>query len=255
MLLLLLLLLGAVVTMAGIYAYATIQARYYQEYRNLSDILRSSSQQMDKYAGLAAGGDISAFSTLKKYRDRFDQAILQLQGGNPETGLPALSGSAEKTLEKITFLWRKYRNSADTILAYQDNIYQLQESLQTVDQELPALSSISEEIASSLVQRGGHPRQVHIATRQLMLLERIRKNLQSISAGGDRAVGAMEQFDNDLGLFARVVNGMLSGDQDIGVMRVRSGSIRQQLEQLSSLVAGLDNRKNGLKPLCRLCCR
>ncbi len=243
MVFLMILLLGAVVAMVGIYSYATIQARYYQEYRNLSDIMRSSTQQIDKYAELAATGDVPAFSALKKYRDRFERAILQLQGGNAETGLPPFPDSVEKPLEKVAMLWRKYRNSADTILAYQDNIYQLQESLQVLKRTLPGLTSASEEIASSLVQRGAYAGQVYIAARQLVLLERIKQSIEHIPVGGSKGAEALEQFNRELALFNQVVNGMLHGDQTVGVVRVRHREVRQKLEDLSSLIAELDSKK------------
>ena len=244
MVFLLILLLGAVAAMVGIYSYATIQARHYQEYRNLSDIMRSSTQQIDKYAELAATGDVPAFDALKKYRDRFEGAILQLQGGNAETGLPALSDGVEEPLEKVAVLWRKYRNNADTILAYQDRIFQLQGALQALKQRLPALISTSEEVTSLLVQRGAYGGQVYIAARQLVLLERIKQNLALLPVGGTEGAEALKQLDSDFSLFAQVIDGMLAGDQAIGVVRIRHRDVRQQLEQLASLVAELKSKKN-----------
>ncbi len=243
MIFLLVLLLGAVAAMVGIYSYFTVQTRHYQEYRSLSENMRSSTRQIDKYVELATTGDVPAFSALKENRDRFERAILQLQGGDAETGLPAFPDSAEEPLEKVAIQWRKYRNSVDTILAYQDDIYRLQEALQALEQSLPELTSVSEEIASTLVQRGAYGGQVYIATRQLALLERIKQNLAIIPVGGDSGSGAMERFNSDLGLFAKVVNGLLSGDQSIGVVQVRHRSIREQLEQLSSLVEELEGKR------------
>ena len=243
MVVLLILLLGAVAAMVGIYSYAAIQARQYQEYRNLSDTLRSTAQQIGKYAELAATGDTGAFDPLKKYRDRFEEAILQLQGGNIETGLPALALEAGEPLEKVAVSWRKYRNRADTIIAYQDDIYRLQESLQVVKESLHTLSLASEEVAKSLVQQGGNAAQVYFATRQQVLLQRIRQNLELIPVGGGEGAVAKEQFEQDMTLFARVVNGLLAGDRSIGVVPVRHKAVRRKLEQLNSLVSDLESKK------------
>ncbi len=244
---LLILLLGAIAVMVGIYSYAALQVRYYQEYRNLSDVMRSGTQQIDKYAGSAARGDVSAFSALKKHRDQFERAILQLQGGNVETGLPAFSGDTNESLEKVAALWRKYRNSADTILAYQDNIYSLQEILHGLKQALPTLTSVSEKIASSLVRKEDRAGQVYAAARQLVLLERIKQNLDLIPAGGIKGAGAADRFGKDLDLFVQVINGMLNGDQMIGVVRVRQKTVRRQLVQLSSLAAKLARKKREIE--------
>ncbi len=247
MVILLILLLGAVSAMVGIYSYATIQARHYQEYRKLSDTMRSSTQQIDKYAELAAGGDVPAFHNLKRYRDQFEQAILQLQGGNAETGLPPLGTGAEGVLERTAVLWRKYRNNADTILAYQDEIYSLREMLEGAKRKLPELASLSEQITTTLVQQGGYAGQVYISSRQLLLLERIGQNLERIPSGGEPGELAMKQFGEDLDLFTRVVNGMLNGDQSLGVARVRLRAVRQQLEQLASLAAELNSDKAAIE--------
>ncbi len=243
---LLILLLGAVSAMVGIYSYATIQARHYQEYRKLSDSMRSSAQQIDKYAELAASGDVSAFRNLKRYRDQFEQAILRLQGGDTNAGLPPLQAEG-KSLEQAAILWRKYRNNADTILAYQDDIYALRETLEAVKRLLPQLASLSEEITTTLVQQGGYAGQVYIAGRQLLLLERMEQNIERIPGGGEQGQQALERFREDLDLFTRVVNGMLNGDQSLGVARVRYRTVRRQLEQLASLAARLEGSKTGIE--------
>ncbi len=247
LLLLLVLLLGTVVAMIGIYSYVAVQVRYHQDYRELADTLRSSTQQIDKYAGLAANGDMPAFSSLKKNRDRFELAILQLQGGSVETGLPAFSDDPNGALEKVAVLWRKYRNNTDTILAYQENVYQLQEALQGLKQRLPDLLSISEKVASGLVQKEARAGQVYAAARQLVLLERIGKNLDLVVASGADRIGAMDRFGEDLDRFVRIINGMLNGDQLIGVVRVRHKAVRRQLVQLSSLAARLTREKRGIE--------
>ncbi len=243
---LLILLLAAVAAMVGIYSYAAVQARYYQEYRNLTDLMRSSTQQMDKHAELAAAGDVPAFTALKRYRDRLEQAILQLQGGNIETGLPPLSRGGEGGVEKLAVLWRKYRNSADTILAYQEDIFRLREAMQNIRQSLPELQSVSEEIATALIQRGAYAGQVYIATRQLMLLQRVGRNLDLIVSGGEQGRSAMEELESDLDRFGQVVNGMLNGDQSLGVIRIRHREVRQKLEQLSARLSRLEAGKRSI---------
>ncbi len=244
---LLILLLGVVAAMVGIYSYAAIQARHFQEYRALTDTLRSSTQQISKYAGVAASGDVAAFSILQKYRDRGEEAILQLHGGSTETGLPALSLADPGVLEEVAVQWRRYRNSADTILAYQEEIFRLQESLQALRQSLPELISVSEEIATALVQRGGNAGQVHIATRQLVLLQRIGRDLELISAGGAEGMQAMERLEQNRTLFTRVVNGMLKRDPELGVTAVRDRTIRARLEQLQALTEGLEKRREAIR--------
>ncbi len=247
MVVLLILLLGAVSAMVGIYSYATIQARHYQEYRKLSDTMRSSAQQIDKYAELASRGDVPAFHNLKRYRDQFEQAILQLQGGNSETGLPPLDSGMEGVLERVAVLWRKYRNNADTILAYQDDIYTLREMLEAMKRELPRLAALSEEITTTLVQQGGYAGQVYISGRQSLLLERIERNLERIPLGGEQGKRAMEQFNEDFERFRQVVDGMLNGDQTLGLVRVRFRAVRQKLEELVSLVEGLEGYRSGIE--------
>ncbi len=244
---LLILLLGVVAAMVGIYSYAAVQARHFQEYRNLADTLRASVQQIGKYAELAAAGEVPAFSTLQKYRDRGEEAVLQMHGGSVETGLPALSLAEPGVLEELAVQWRRYRNSADTILAYQEEIFRLQESLQALRQSLPELISVSEEVASALVQRRSNAAQVYIATRQLVLLQRIGRDLELVSAGGAEGVQAMERLEQNRALFTRVVTGMLERDAERGVAAVHNQAIRSRLKQLQALTEGLERRRQAVQ--------
>ena len=91
--------------------------------------------------------------------------------------------------------------------------------------------AVSDEVAADLIQNRANPYQVYIATRQLMLSERIAHNVDKVLSGGSGSAIAADRFGRDAALFNRILNGMLNGNSKIS--KVTNKDTREKIGQVS----------------------
>ena len=143
------------------------------------------SQQIATKALEAAAGNQEAFGQLQQLRSRFDETLSYLEQGNPETGLSALTESAE--LQGVSSAWSQYRRDVTTIIDGSEQIAQVAGYVEEINEILPQLLSFSDEVANEIVKARGDQQSVYIASRQLLLAQRIQNNLNRILSGDEAA--------------------------------------------------------------------
>ncbi|PIE41558.1 MAG: chemotaxis protein, partial [Gammaproteobacteria bacterium] len=79
--------------------------------------------------------------------------------------------------------------------------------------------------------------QVAVAQRQSLLAERIVRSVNKVLEGGEDAVMAADSFGQDTARFGRVLTGMLEGDAELGISRVRDTDAINSLNQIADLFA------------------
>jgi twitching motility protein PilJ len=187
------------------------------------------AQKIAKHAFEAAAGEKAAFDRLRRDRDRFITLLDQLKLGDPETRLPATPVSMEEALREVDSRWLALRAHVDEILLNQSAILSIREFVDVINQQTPQLQQASEAIVEDLVQGKADPQQVFIATRQLMLAQRLRDNVSRVLDGGTATAVAIDQFSQDAARFGRVLNGMLTGDPALGVTRIEGAETQNEL--------------------------
>jgi len=193
------------------------------------------SQKIAKDALQASAGEQTSFEQLLGNRDRFITLMEDLKNGAPEAGLPPSPDSMSVPLLEVENHWLALRAHVDEILLKQNAILSIREFVDVIDKSIPRLQEISEEIVAILVRSEEDQQQVYVATRQLMLAERIGDNVNRVLSGGATTAAAIDQFSLDTERFGRVLNGMLTGDAAIGVKRVRSRAAEEKLAAAAKL--------------------
>jgi twitching motility protein PilJ len=94
---------------------------------------------------------------------------------------------------------------------------------------------LAEEVVRILVRTKAGEQQVYVATRQLMLAQRLRDNVSRVLSGGTRTAAAIDQFSQDADRFGRVLDGMLAGDTALNVARVRDPEAEPILAEAAKL--------------------
>ncbi|MGM0563036.1 MAG: methyl-accepting chemotaxis protein [Pseudomonadota bacterium] len=211
------------------------QSRYNSEYLRYVGEQELISQQVATSALEAAGGKQAAFNRLIDLRSRFDETLSYLQEGNPETGLPALDDSEQ--LDELEAEWADYRQQVTTIIDGRDVIAEVAGYVENINEILPQLLSFSDEVATEIVEAGGDQQSVYIASRQLLLAQRIQNNLNRILSGDEAAATAADQFGRDAAFFGRVLEGMLVGYDALGIEAVTIPSALDRLEEAELLFA------------------
>ncbi len=227
------LLIIAILLMGFFFRMVALQAGHDREYIGLTGEQQVLSQRMATFALEAARGKQEAFKVLRSLRQDFERDLRLLRNGNTDTGLPPAPDAVQGEVKALATDWGEFRESVDTIVDGRDAIVEIREFIDVINESIPQLLAQSDEVATILVDKGVGPRQVYIATRQLMLAQRVADNVNKILAGGQGAATAADRFGRDAALLGRVLEGMINGDDNLGVGKVADPEARQKLREVS----------------------
>jgi twitching motility protein PilJ len=229
---LIILLISTIIVMGVAYSFIVIQEAKDREYINRIGDQRVLSQQLAKLASQAAGGDISAFPSLQKDRDDFDETL--------EWHIVGAAGLGMMT--ELDDTWREYKASIDTILKSREVVANMRSLIGAINEQIPNLLAVSDEVVTIMAEQGAPPDQIYIATRQLMLTQRISSNVNRVLGGGEEAITAADRFGRDAALFGRVVEDMLRGNRNLGIKRITHPESREKLKAVQALFRELRNQ-------------
>ena len=219
----------------GIFNYVATKAAHDKDYINLTGEQRVLSQSIVKDAVEASSANVEAFKQLKLTRNMFEQNLNFLRDGNPETGLPPSPNSVTEQLDAVSKLWNEFGTNADTILQAEGTIRMLSEFVGAVNETMPTLLAVSDEVVSIMIESGANASQVYVASRQLMLIPRISVNANKVLQGGQGAASAADRFGRDAALFGRVLDAMIKGNKKMNIRRVRDPDARDKLAEVAEL--------------------
>ncbi|MEJ1296125.1 MAG: methyl-accepting chemotaxis protein [Candidatus Sedimenticola sp. (ex Thyasira tokunagai)] len=213
---------------------------------NESYLVRASAMQVialevTEYALTGAGGNQAAFGRLRESRDSFERLINELKRGIPAQGLPPSPAEVKKQLRTVENSWLELRQLADDVLSNKGPILSVQEFIDVITEFVPQLQALSEEVVSSLVNSGASPGQVATASRQLMLAERIDKNVSKVLAGGQTTASAIDQFSRDADQFGRVLEAMLEGSESLEIKPVEDLQAVALLREVAMLFSSIND--------------
>ncbi len=234
------LVLVTIIAAIAAYAYVSQVGQHGEQYRIRVAEQQLLSQKMAKYAFEATAGDQSAFGRLRESRERFSQLMDELKNGAPDAGLPGSPERLAEPMQAVEDRWSSLRAHVDEILLNQDAILSTRENIELINIVIPRLQKESEGVVSILVREGANTQQVYVATRQLMLAQRLRGNVSRVLSGRTQMAVAIKQFTQDTERFGRVLRGMLTGDGKLGVQRVNNRRARAMLVEASRLFRLID---------------
>jgi len=223
-----------VLAMAAIYGYVAVQDKYDKQYITILGEERVLSQQLTKYAGQATQATPAVFAQLKKTYDEFEHNFMLLKEGDPD-GMPPTPIEVLGALKGVENEWSKFDKNITTILSHEGTVHAMRDTVQAINERGAQLLALSDEVATLMAQRGSDPGQVYIASRQLMLSQRIVNNVNRVLEGGEGSVTAADRFGRDAALFGRVIKGMLDGNRGLGIDKVTNPDIRAKLEEVNKL--------------------
>ena len=224
-----------------------------RHYSELAGDLRLLSQQMTTQALSASRGAEQSFLLLDRYKKQFEKTLRVLRDGDPETGAPPLTAEMLPELEQIDAQWRTFSRDIDKILTSRKDISEARKVIAEVTGRLPPLLADAEKVAELIRDSGVRGRQLYLASRQLMLAERIRISLIEMRNGtaDADALGAADQLNRDVNQFSAVLDGMLHGNTDLGISAVGNKKAREIIERMVadfSEIADISGRLLNIAP-------
>lgn len=206
-----------------------------------SEEQRVVSQEIAKSALSAAAGNKVAFGQLLAARDNFERIMTELKEGDSTVNLPPSPEPVAEQLREVENAWLELRQNADDILSNRDAILSVQEFIGVITEFMPQLQELSEQVVNDLVKAKADPTQISIASRQLMLSERIDKNVNKVLAGGQATAAAIDQFSRDADHLGRVLEGMLEGSRSLGITKITDTAVVQKLREAAMLFSSIND--------------
>ncbi len=210
------------------------QNSHQQEYIALTTDVRVLAQQLAKSAGEAAVGNFDAFTNLRAERDQISNNLELLRNGNPETDLPPSPAVVNEQLAEIEILWATISANATDVSQRETLVQDLADSAAIFSRSIPVLQARTDQATRILTEAGAPAGQIYIASRQLVLADRMLRHVGEILQGGQAAVTAADNLNRDSTLFSQVVNGLIDGNTQLGITPVRNPAARTILDDVQS---------------------
>ena len=198
----LLLSLGA---MVGVFWYVGIEAGYDKEYIGYTGEQQVLSQQIAKYALEASMGRETAFAQLATYRDRFEEMLAHQRDANVATGLRSGRDSVEEELLAIEKDWESFGKNVDYVLKGQATVAVVAEVSRVINSLMPKLQAYDQEVVDILMKGKASRSTINLATRQLMLSQRIVNNIK-LALSGENIDLSIERFTEDVEEYGTVLD-------------------------------------------------
>lgn len=236
-------LLLSFVLMITTFTFVAIDNQHDEEYLGYVTKLRLLSQQITQHASLAAKGNVVGFDNLNKARTEYKNIIEKLTEGNSASGMHGTPPDAANALINLTNLWTN--NAQSNMNTSIQNLLNTQEAVTRLYSEFTELKDVTtdiaartEEMINAMISGGATPTQMSIATRQLMLLERIANRIRmSFTSDAEEAVSAEGQLDDSISEFGDALTTLMDGSEDapVNVPPVADPSSQQIIQDLSTL--------------------
>ncbi len=235
-------LLLSFVLMITTFTLVAIDNQHDEEYLGYVTKLRLLSQQITQHASLAAKGNVVGFDNLAKAQNEYKNIIEKLTEGNPTSGMHGTPPDAATALSNLSTLWVNAETNMNTSI---QNLLNTQEAVTRLYSEFTELRDVTteivartEEMINAMISGGATPTQMSIASRQLMLLERITNRIRmSFTSDSEEAVSAEGQLDDSISEFGDALTTLMDGSEDapINVPPVADPTAQQIIQDLSTL--------------------
>ena len=243
------LLVISVLVMVGSLYYAGTKRGDLQKHIELASEQLLLSQQMATYSLGASSGNEEDFTKLIEGRQRFDEILDIYRFGNSAGAVPPLAESFSPVLDEVESSWRRYRNDIEVILGGRQAISEVRELYQVIDSFIPQMLTYSDEVVGVLMKKKASQRQIYLASRQMMLSQRIKNNLNQVLEGGEEAAAAADRFGRDAALFGRVLEGLLKGSKPLRIEKVTDKEAVSKLREVAMLISAVSDNIAGILEL------
>ncbi len=216
--------------------YGFIQSDHANQRIALASEMKVLSQRISTTATEASKGTQAAFNDLDEASNKFNANLRNLLEGDSVSGLPAAPASIKNNqLAALSRLWQQVKDNSDNILENRNVVNQMFANANDLDSLIPNIQNEYNNVIDTLLDTRSNGDEIHQATRQKWLAERISSGLQKVLRGGEEAQLASEDFGQDVDTFGAYLEGQLNGDEILEIRRVVNSGARSSLESIVDL--------------------
>ncbi len=216
---------------AGFTIYSSIQINNRTGYETHAGELKVLSQRLPLAAQQSVLGDNAAFKKLADGKASFESTLKGLTEGDDT--VPASTGAARATLEKIGVQWKTFNPQVVQILSQQKNLVATSVSIKRINLLSADLQKVAEQLAGQLVDSGASVREVSRANYLAMLSQRLPKNANLLLSAELIDPAVVAQLETDTTAFRDTVQALMTG------VATRNENSMMTLEDLGSNMADM----------------
>lgn len=231
-----------VLVMVGMFSIESGLARKNKIYITIASEQQVISQQIAVNALEASAGRSGAFDRLAANQKRYLNNLARYSNGDASLNLPPLPESFGIELSALKSVWADYDNNIATVVAAKSSIATVSEYVTQINESLPQLTSLSEQLVSRLVKAGAPRRNIAVAARQVILIQSIGHRLNQILTDSAVVMTAADQFAIDATQVETQLLGMLEGNPSKGITKFSGEAVVNNLLQFADLYSVV--RKN-----------
>jgi len=194
---------------AGFTIFSSIQLDNRTGYETRAGELKVLSQRLPLTAQQSVLGNAAAFKKLAAGKTTFESTLKGLSEG--DESVPASSGAARGTLEKIDAQWKKFNPQVTQILSQQKNLVAMSVNIKRINDLSVDLQEVAEQLASQLADSGASVREVSRANHLVMLSQRLPKNANLLLSAELIDPAVVMQLEKDTTSFRDTVQALMSG--------------------------------------------
>lgn len=230
-----------------IYGLVARQAGYDREYATTLGEMRVLSQQMTTLTQQVSRGRPQTFDNLQQMRERFNELVRMLEQGNSESGMPPTADELNPRRLEMSSVWSEYNEQVLQLLEARGVIISLSEIVRLINEYSAEFFIKTDAIATQMAKGKKFSQQeIYVATRQLMLGQRIITNVNKIFDGGEDALDAANNFGRDAELFGRVLNGFYDGDAELGIKPFEDEQLVTLVDETADIFDTIGRQVNGI---------
>ncbi|MDO9635756.1 MAG: type IV pili methyl-accepting chemotaxis transducer N-terminal domain-containing protein, partial [Thiobacillus sp.] len=194
---------------AGFTVHSLIQLDNRTDYEGRAGDLKVLSQRLPLTAQQSVLGNAAAFKRLAEGKVAFETTLAGLIDGDAD--VPASSGAARATLDKISTQWKGFAPQVVQILSQQKNLVELNENVRRINALSIDLQEVAEQLASQLVDAGASVREGSRANHLVMLSQRMPKNANLLLSSDLIDPEVVLQLEKDTTSFRDTVQSLMGG--------------------------------------------
>jgi len=214
------LLIMSVLAMVVMFSLKTIQDGKNKAYSAIAFEQQVISQQIALSMLEATAGQEQAFERLGANQKRFLNTLAFYNNGDPARNLPALPAEFSAESSRITAIWNDYDKHVATIVAAKNSIAAVNEYVTQINESLPELLSLSEQVVVDLVKSGAPGSSIAVAAHQVVLIRGMEHSLDQILNDGEVVMAAADRIAADAAQIEKQLLAMLEGDKSLGIAKV-----------------------------------
>lgn len=225
---------------AGLLFTNTLKVGNRAEYIEISTRLQMLSQRYTKTAQQAVLGNKFAFGQLEDSRKAFAEGLNALIDGS--ANVPSSPGYMQGELDQLKKRWEESRKNIQYLVAQQGMLVELGQALSEINQRNNELLDLAEQVVALLP--ADSRKQLAFANQQALWTQRMAKNANALLASDVINPETAFQLGQDLTTFREVLNGLLKGSTQLGVVAVGDPDARERLLELEEVFTRFEAQTN-----------